>query len=233
MNKDDAIEGTIVPAKYVNRDGVNSLKEYLEPSGQLSAARLQAISALSSSVVPDFAVKTHPGKGGKTFSYITHVWVSAQLNEAFGQAWGMDIKSTEMFDDGSVAAVVQVYIDFTRRDGSAYRRTVSEVGTFDGGGGKMSKANMIASAVSRGMVKCCFRLFRLGESLYDDLPDPTLKSSWESIAKMGQKRGLTLNQIKEALKTNGIKYEQLLEQFVVAWRVVYDASNKKEDVGDF
>lgn len=40
---------------------------------------------------PDDAILTRKGKGGKTFSYVPHAWVTETLNNAFGWAWSWEI----------------------------------------------------------------------------------------------------------------------------------------------
>jgi hypothetical protein len=41
--------------------------------------------------VPDYAIKTRPGRGGQTFRYITHGYVTQVLNRAFGMDWSFEI----------------------------------------------------------------------------------------------------------------------------------------------
>lgn len=44
---------------------------------------------------PRSAIKKRPGKGGKTFSYVPHGYVTAVLNKAFGFAWDWEIVPQE------------------------------------------------------------------------------------------------------------------------------------------
>lgn len=47
--------------------------------------------AIISGRTPKSVIKRRPGKGGKTFSYVPHGYVTATLNKAFGFHWSFDI----------------------------------------------------------------------------------------------------------------------------------------------
>lgn len=204
--------------------------------GPVTPERIAALNFLTTPEAPDWAIKVHEGKGGKPFSYIQHVVVSANMNEAFGPLWGMDVKAPQIMSDGSASALVTVWIDFPKgfsTDGEVqfHRRSVTEVGAFDAGGGQMSKANMLASAVSRGMVKAVFRMFRLGENLYKDVAVPTKKSQWYALKKLAEKHGQTEEWLIALAKELNFTQDDLLtEKFGILYKEVYDRSTGQGDV---
>jgi len=56
------------------------------------AALTTAQTAILSQQTPASAILTRPGPGGKQLSYVTHSWVTATLNQAFGWAWSWEIQ---------------------------------------------------------------------------------------------------------------------------------------------
>lgn len=64
---------------------------YATPEGGALAAVNEGQRAMLTQQTPKSAILTRKGKGGKTFSYVPHAWVTEKLNEAFGWAWSWDI----------------------------------------------------------------------------------------------------------------------------------------------
>jgi hypothetical protein len=222
--------------KQIPNEMVKYFEGQLSLMGPVSPERIRALTFLTTPEAPEWAVKTHEGKGGKQFAYIQHVVVSANMNEAFGPLWGMDVKSPQIMADGSASALVTVWVDFPKgisTDGELlfHRRSVTEVGAFDAGGGAMSKANMLAAAVSRGMVKAVFRMFRLGENLYKDVAAPTKKSQWSALKKLAEKHGQTEEWLIALAKEMGFTQDDLLtDKFGTLYKEVYDRSTGQGDV---
>lgn len=63
---------------------------------------------------PEYAIKTRPGGGGRVLRYVSHGYVTDQLNKAFGFDW--DYKLLPVFD-GSIAKHVTVKTGENRRTG--------------------------------------------------------------------------------------------------------------------
>jgi hypothetical protein len=222
----------IVPVEQKPNLMTSMLMEMIAPVSKMTPQTIEALTNLSNHEAPEYAIQTHPGKGGKVMRYVSHVWVTKQLSDAFGMMWGQGVSNPVVYDDGSASVLVTLYVDFPRKDGTTYRRTVTEVGAFDAGGGKLSKAMMIASATSRGLVKCVYRMFRLGENLFEDVPEPTPRSAWKDILKLGLKRGMKEEDIIAIVKGMGVTQDKLLDRFVEVWKAVYDATIDKGDIED-
>src|SRR5574340_827970 len=110
----------------------NTLMGPVNGDSEITPESLQAINMMRTGKIPPEAIKQHPGKGNKIFSYVSHVFLTRALNEAFGQFWSTNILETKLYDDNSAAVVMSLHIDFPSRDGkSFYRRTITEVGSHD------------------------------------------------------------------------------------------------------
>ena len=55
---------------------------------------------------PPEAIKLRQGKGGKTFRYVEHAWVTEQLNEAFGWAWSWEIVDWKIMPESEPSEVM-------------------------------------------------------------------------------------------------------------------------------
>jgi hypothetical protein len=181
---------------------------------------LTAIQVFQTGEIPESAIHSHQGKGGKVFKYISHVWVTRQLNAALPHMWSFDLIKYEIFGDGSVGATCKLTIHYPTRQGVPFDRTITEMGAFDGGGGKMSVSNMVASAISRALVRCTFRAFNIGADLYEEPQEMTAGIAWKALKKLATDHGLTSDQAVEALKKAGISSEQLVDRFGEAHRVI-------------
>lgn len=199
----------------------------------LSTEVLHALETLSTGTVPREAVKEHPGKGGKTFKYVSHIWVTQQLRRAFGQLWSMKVQSYQVFQDGAVALVTLV-LRIPTNDGVHGARgyienEITDVGAFDGGGGKMAAPMMIASAVSRGLVKCAMRRFGIGEEFYGaDEFEITAAEAWDRLCSTFVKGDMTKERILDILKGIDINRDNIVDRYLEAWKAVYAEVHKKE-----
>ena len=50
-----------------------------------------AIEIMRTQKTPKNAIKTRKGKGGRTYDYVSHAWVTMQLNEAFQWRWSFEV----------------------------------------------------------------------------------------------------------------------------------------------
>jgi len=73
---------------------------------------------------PDYAIRTRPGRGGRTFRYVTHGYVTDRLNKAFGWNWSFQLlpvfngnifKLTETTEKGKTVRNLSVYGELTVR----------------------------------------------------------------------------------------------------------------------
>jgi hypothetical protein len=61
---------------------------------------------------PAYAIKSRPGGGGKVLRYVTHGYVTDQLNKAFGFDW--DYKLLPVFD-GSIAKQISIKTGYNKK----------------------------------------------------------------------------------------------------------------------
>lgn len=196
----------------------------------LSIESDQAVQTIMTGKIPDYAIQEHPGRGGKMFKYISHVFVSRMLNAAFGARWSSNIDRWQMFDDYSAAVQLTLRVDFERPDGTNYRREVTEIGAFEaqiGQSGKpgMSNANIVAAAASRALVRCVMRAFNVGAEFYED--DNLPKSNREAYNKLleyGSGKGFDEAKVKEILKTAGFQPTELKDRYQEAGLAIFMAS---------
>jgi hypothetical protein len=124
---------------------------------------------------PPAAIKTRRGRGGKTLSYVSHDWVTRQLNEAFNWQWSFEILSERILPDEAAPREVVVKgrltIHTTHGDliknqfgSSEVKRTKS--------GDLISLGDDLKAAASDALKKCA-SLLGLALDLYgDDSPTP-------------------------------------------------------------
>lgn len=205
-------------------DAFGSLKKR-----RLTMPMLVAMDQLAAEEIPLEAIKTRPGKGGKTFDYVSHIWVTQKLRDAFGVFWSMNVKDYEVFNDNSAVAVVELIIYAPTSEDEEMEVSITEVGAFEDATGKMPKAMIVASAVSRGLCRCVMRRFGIGKQFYDEESEPTLASAWESIKRHAERQKLTPEEVLQLFEMNGITRSNLLDEFTRAWRLVTVAAQRKAD----
>lgn len=187
------------------------------------AKALQALNILASGQVPKGAIQTHPGKGGKNFQYINHIYMTRQLNAALQQLWDMEVLRYDVWDDGTANAMVRMTIWIPLKNGEMHRRVITEVGAFEplgSGDGKMKKAMAVASAVSRGLLRCCLRAFNIGSELYQADSEMTPNMAWTAIKRYAVDNNKVPEEILvQALKDSGVTSENIVDHFQIAWNV--------------
>ena len=205
----------------------------------ISPQYIQAEQAITNGVIPKSAVQAHPGKGGKMFEYIDHVWVTQQVRKFFDQLWGYrEIPGSGKINaDGSATAYSELTLYVPMADGTFHVRTFVACGVHDGQVGAMTESAKIASAHSRAFVRCVFRAFGLGDQFYqkiDAAKEPT--DVWNTLIEhlerhKGDKEAF-ITMVKEA----GITREDLLDDDVFRW-LYYEANRMcekpKADVPEF
>lgn len=127
---------------------------------QNALKRWQAMDTILSQEVPKEAIKSRPGRGGKTFKYVTHGWVTGVLNDAFGFDWDFEaLPETLRLNEKGAG----IFCRLTVRKGSQPVTKVEygEKETVPG----MLEGDLIKSAISDGLRRCAMRL-GIGLSLY-------------------------------------------------------------------
>jgi hypothetical protein len=198
----------------------------------LSPQALRALNAIATGEIPEKAIKTHPGKGGKIFSYVSHIWATGIMNDALHHLWNFEVLEYTAYDDGSANARCQLTINIPQEDGTLYQQVFTEVGAFDSQGNGMKKATIVASAASRGLLRCMLRAFGLGSQFYEAEEEITPKDAWNILLNYGtdKKNGLTRDELVEALKREGFTGEKLVDEFQKAWELVYRLIEIKKGV---
>jgi len=198
----------------------------------LSAEVLHSLETLAGGIVPEDAVKEHPGKGGKVFKYVSHIWVTQQLRNAFGQLWSMRVQTYQVFTDGSAVALVTLMLKIPTKDGFV-ENEITDIGAFDGGGGKMSAPMMIASAVSRGLVKCAMRRFGIGEEFYDSSEfELTPEEAWARLKRVSVESGLLESKALEILKGMNVDRDNIVDRYLECWKAIYAAAHASPRPGE-
>ena len=199
---------------------------------EMNADFLTAYNTLSTGKVPRDVIMKRQGQGGKVFSYVPHWWVSRQLRIAFGPLWDFEVGEVEVFKDFSASAPVTLTVWIPMGDNEFKETKVTCLGAFQGHA-KMATAYIRSSAVSRGLAKAAQLRFGIGEEFYageeEGIPDPTPEHAWSALITYGEKKGLTLDEIKAALKDN-VAYKELGNQdtFLAAWAILGNAITDKK-----
>jgi hypothetical protein len=168
----------------------------------------QAISVVVSQTIPPSAIKNRKGKGGKTFSYLPHAWVTRTLNDALSFRWSFEIlpgsvviskagvyllgKLTIHLPDGTVIV----------KQGHGWKATVPN----------MELGHMILSAESNCINRCAMR-FGIGLDLYATEDEPTPNEIKTTLCNFGKRHlGWTAKQTLAWLKEQGYSGDQLATQ---------------------
>jgi len=206
---------------------------------EVNVGTLRAIQALKNRQVPPEIVQTRPGRGGKTFDYIPHTYVTETLVDGLDMYFSHDVLEAHICEDGSSWAMVrlQVHIPIHQPDGTVafFTNSITEIGAFDGPGA-MLDAHKLAAAASRGLAKCLMRRFKIGLELYKQEGDVTPEAAWTSLfefaanqrrVKSQEQRKALKDEIVAALKQHGITGETLLDRFSEAYQIVTDLAKNK------
>jgi len=206
---------------------------------EVNAGTFRAIQALKNRQVPPEIIQTRPGRGGKTFDYIPHTYVTETLVDGLDMYFSHDVLEARMCEDGSSFALVrlQIHIPIHQPDGTIafFTNSITEVGAFDGPGA-MLDAHKLAAAASRGLAKCLMRRFKIGLELYKQEGDVTPEAAWASLfefaanqrhARGKEERAALKDEIVAALKEHGITGESLLDRFSEAYQIVTDLAKSR------
>jgi len=205
----------------------------------ISPQYIQAEQAIKDGIIPKSAVQAHPGKGGKLFEYIDHVWVTQQVRKFFDQLWGYrEIPGSGKINaDGSATAYSELTLYVPMADGTFHVRTFVACGVHDGQVGAMTESAKIASAHSRAFVRCVFRAFGLGDQFYqkvDAAKDPA--DVWSTLMEHLEKHKGDKQAFITMVKEAGTTREDLLDDDVFRW-LYYEASRMcekpKADIPEF
>ena len=202
-------------------------------SGRLTQDAVMALTALSSGDVPDSAVKQHPGKGGKVFTYIDHIWVTKQLRSAFNMLWSMKVSNPIIQADGSASVIVTLSVKIPMQDGTFMLTETREIGAWEDSSGKMPHAMRLAAAASRGLVRCSMRMFGIGEQFYMDQDDAKMSASeaLDALVKAGEHSNLDKEDIKKILNERGIDKNNIVDKYLEAWKIVANYKPKENSEG--
>jgi len=188
---------------------------------QVSPGQLKAISALRTAKIPKEHIKKHPGKGGKTFSFVPHTIATDTLNSALGMNWDWEILDYSLYPDNSAVARGKLTVHWTDRDGKERERKVTEMGGFDGKGDKPTAAYVVLSACSRALLRCMLRMFGYGRELYpDDEGGLTTEQAWNTLEQYAKTKKVSKEELVAAIKTSGITKDTLVDRFEEAYALV-------------
>lgn len=211
---------------------------------QVNPEFLKAINALKKKKVPASAIQKRPGKGGKTFSYVSHTWATETVQNALGNLWSYEAIKWDVFTDNikgkdvqNVAALVKFTMHIPFETGSngtmeLMDRSVTEVGSFVNEA-RMPTSNAIAAAISRGLCRCLMRMFGLGIEFYksDDI-QMTVVDAWNALWEFAQNQSFRdKDAVTKAFADEGITKDNLVDRFEDAYRVVAElvgSAKKKE-----
>jgi hypothetical protein len=104
----EVIGGEVIGVNESTELEIKSFEDVL--SGVINKSQFEILRGRT----PRKHIKTRPGKGGKTFSYVEHGYVTKVLNTAFGFAWSFEILPQ---GDGNYF----VYLPPVERDGERMR----------------------------------------------------------------------------------------------------------------
>ena len=195
---------------------------------QVSPETLKAINTLRTAKVPKEHIKKHPGKGGKTFSFVPHTIATDTMNAALGMSWDWQILDYKLFEDDSAVARGQLTINFIDKSGNYRQRVITEVGGVDAKGEKPVKAYQILSAASRALLRCMLRAFGYGRELYpDDEGDFTPQQAWVILEQYAKTKKVSKDELVASLKERKITKETLVDRFEEAYALIQEIVAKK------
>jgi hypothetical protein len=213
----------------------------------MDLAQLEAINTLRSKRIPKKAIRTRAGKSGKTFSYVSHTWVTKTLQNGLQNMWSFEVLGWEVFREQltiksgngykdvpsvSVAATTRLTLhllmDVDKHqpgDQLIMDRVITEVGVIEKNQ-SMPTAMAVAGAVSRGLCRCVMRAFGIGLELYgdDEGGQPTSGDAWTSLKVFAINQGANWNELEpryiEAIQSVGITRENLVDRWSEAYNIL-------------
>jgi hypothetical protein len=201
---------------------------------RLDSNAAKALQVFVSGKLPPEAIKTHPGKGGKTFSYVSHAWITRRLQDLpLPIVWSWNVLDYQILKDGSPIVRAELIVETTMPDGKVITKKITEVGTAAGDMGSMSDANKILSSASRALCRCVMRMFGVGLEFYQNEDAMTADAAKETIFGAVDKN-ISNVEARKKVKENiiaafhdvGISMENVLDKFEQAWQITYDEIQK-------
>lgn len=247
----EVLQGEIIPTEEGITE-LDMLHKLAALSGGITAQTVEAWNVLTTGIVPKDKLKHRKGYP-RDIPYVDHVYATALMNEAFRWNWDFEVLDTQLYPDGSTVAITRltVYmpIGVNRVTGEPIWKTrvVTEVGAFemylrrDKNGdpildpatgdvqATMGTSDRIASAASRGLVKCMERAFGIGAELKSEPHEMTSLDAWNSLLAFGLARGMERDTIIATVKDAGITKDDLLDRFQEAYTLVYERTKDKGD----
>lgn len=236
---------------------------------KLNPEMLRAINSLSTGTPPPEAIKTHPGKAGKIFTYVSHIHATKTMNDAFQWLWEYKVLSFEAFDDGSAVALCNLKLFFPLKNGEFITREFQEVGAWESQAVSsknapqkiikgdplaepkeeiplekeskeerktrefgMTKAMTIASAASRGLLRCMLRAFNYGSEFYEADEEISNVQAWNQIKIFATGRGISEQELIDFMKERKYKSDQLADRFYEIFTAVYNYQQEKDGIPD-
>ena len=205
----------------------------------ISPRSIKALTVLKTAVIPRDQVKTHLGKGGKTFSYVPHNLATETMNDALGMDWDWEILDYQLLPDHTAVARGKMTIRYEAKifnlEGNAIgtewrTRIVTEMGGSEVRGKEVPVfSNQILGACSRALLRCMFRAFNYGGQFYKEQEESlTVSQAWVTLHRYATEKKVTDEEVVEGLKKAGIKKEDLIDRFQDAWEVVRNITFEKE-----
>jgi len=204
--------------------------DFLSSDLEISPKVLQAQFAFSNKKIPVHAIKERAGAGGIKIQYVDHVFATEAVQDGLLPTWSFDLIDWEYFDDTSVLAITKFTYHMPYRTVSGdiawVPRSVTEAGNYINSF-KLKKAQAIAAATSRGLVRCLMRFFGFGIQFYKKGEDITVDQAWTTLMTYATNHGVTLDEVREARDKLRINRENLVDRFLDLFEAVGTIAKSK------
>jgi hypothetical protein len=188
---------------------------------QVSPEQLKAVHALRTAKIPKEHIKKHPGKGGKTFSFVPHTIATDTMNDALGMNWDWEILDYNLYPDKSAVARGKLTVHWTDRSGQEHERVITELGGKETMGENSVLAYIVLGAASRALLRCMLRMFGYGRELYpDDEGGLTIEQAWATLEQYAKTRRVSKDELVAAIKAEGITKTDLVDRFEEAYALI-------------
>lgn len=171
-------------------------------NGQLTTDNQQPITPAQVNILtqrtPTDVVKTRKGRGGKILSYVSHDWVTRQLNEAFNWQWSFEILSERILPDEAAPReiVVKGRLTIHTPGGNIIKNQFGSAEVKRTKNGDIISLGDDFKAASSDALKKCASLLGLALDLYGDSSPPPLRRQGQSN---GVSRADYVNRIQELI----------------------------------
>jgi hypothetical protein len=193
---------------------------------EVSPERLKAMQSLATAKVPKEHIKKHPGKGGKTFSYVPHTIATSTMNDAFGMNWDWEITDARLLPDNSGIAFGKMTLHWFDKKGRERVRVISEIGAKEAVD-TMSLSFILASAASRSLLRCMLRAFGYGMELYLNEEELTDKQAWAILEGYAREKKVKREDLIKAIQEAGITNATLVDRFEEAYAIVQELVTRR------